>query len=112
MNACRPGPFRRRAARRYPPLPAAGRTLRLRGHPAAVDGVPRPLPPGGEALLRVLPARPGEVVAREELAAALAPGRSPSADAHAVTRLRSALGAPEPVQTVIERGRRLPLEGV
>ncbi|MCA1226326.1 uroporphyrinogen-III synthase [Saccharopolyspora sp. 6M] len=100
---------------RYPSLPVAGRTLQLRGHAAAVDGVPRPLSPGGKALLRVLLARPGEVVAREELATALAPRRSPSADAHAVeqavARLRSALGAPELVQTVIKRGYRLPLEG-
>ncbi|MEU6133059.1 uroporphyrinogen-III synthase, partial [Saccharopolyspora sp. NPDC047091] len=99
---------------RYPSLPVAGRTLQLRGHAAAVDGEPRPLSPGGKALLRVLLARPGGVVAREELAAALAAGRAKAVDEHAVeqavARLRSALGAPELVQTVIKRGYRLPLD--
>lgn len=102
---------------RCPTLPVAGRTLQLRGHAAAVDGELRPLSPNATSLLRVLLARPGRVVPRKELADALGGTADDSAravDEHAVeqavARLRSALGAPELVQTVIKRGYRLPLE--
>jgi uroporphyrinogen-III synthase len=92
-------------------LPVAGQWLELRGHAVLVDGVLRPVPPAGMALLRVLARRPGRVVTRAELLRAL-PGTSN--DEHAVetamTRLRSALGAPRLVQTVVKRGYRLALD--
>jgi uroporphyrinogen-III synthase len=66
------------------------------------------VPPAGMALLRTLAAQPGRVVPRAELLSAL-PGRGD--DEHAVetamARLRSALGTPEVVQTVVKRGYRL-----
>ena len=89
-------------------LDVAGRTLRLRGQAAVVDGTLRPVPPAGMALLRALAARPGIVLSREQLLAALPGGGD---DTHAVetaiARLRSALGAAELVQTVVKRGYRL-----
>lgn len=98
-------------------LPVAGRAVQLRGHAAVVDGELRPLSPSAHALLRALADRPGRVVPRSELAAALgATARSGArpVDEHAVeqaiARLRSALGAADLVQTVIKRGYRLPLE--
>jgi len=91
-------------------LPVAGHWLELRGHAVLVDGVLRPVPPAGMALLRVLARRPGRVVTRAELLRAL-PGTSN--DEHAVetamTRLRSALGESRLVQTVVKRGYRLAL---
>lgn len=96
---------------RAPRWPVAGHLLELRGHAAVVDGVLRPVPPTPMALLRVLTARPGRVVSRAELLAALSGGGD---DEHAVetavARLRSALGAPRLVQTVVKRGYRLALE--
>lgn len=92
-------------------LPVAGHRLELRGQAVLVDGVLRPLPPTGMALLRALTRRPGRVVTRAELLGAL-PGTS--ADEHAVetamTRLRAALGEPKLVQTVVKRGYRLALD--
>lgn len=89
-------------------LDVAGRTLRLRGQAVVVDGALRPVPPAGMALLRALAARPGVVLSREQLLAALPGGGD---DTHAVetaiARLRSALGAAELVQTVVKRGYRL-----
>lgn len=91
--------------------PVAGHALELRGHAAVVDGVLRAVPPTPMALLRVLAARPGRVVSRAELLAALPGG---GGDEHAVetavARLRSALGAPRLVQTVVKRGYRLALD--
>jgi uroporphyrinogen-III synthase len=88
-------------------LTAAGHTLELRGHAVLVDGVPRPVPPSGMALLRALAAEPGRVLSRADLLAAL-PG---SGDEHAVeaavARLRTSLGTATPVQTVFKRGYRL-----
>ncbi|GAA1074644.1 uroporphyrinogen-III synthase [Nocardiopsis composta] len=96
--------------RRAPALPVAGHTLRLRGRAAEVDGALRPLSPALMRLLRELAARPGRVRPREELLAAL----GPDADAHAVetavARLRTALGRPHMIQTVVKRGYRLALE--
>ncbi|WP_232660400.1 uroporphyrinogen-III synthase [Pseudonocardia sp. TRM90224] len=92
-------------------LPVAGRWLELRGQAVLVDGVLRSVPPAGMALLRALARRPGRVVARTELLRAL-PGSSN--DEHAVetamARLRSALGEPRLVQTVVKRGYRLALD--
>lgn len=96
---------------RAPRWPVAGHTLELRGHAAVVDGQLRTLPPAPMALLRVLAARPGRVVPRAELLAALSGGGD---DEHAVetavARLRTALGVPQLVQTVVKRGYRLALQ--
>jgi uroporphyrinogen-III synthase len=92
-------------------LPVAGHVLELRGHAVLVDGELRAVPPAGMALLRALARRPGRVVARGELLRALPGG---SGDEHAVetamARLRSALGRPKLVQTVVKRGYRLALD--
>ena len=77
-------------------LPVAGHWLELRGHAVLVDGDLRVLPPNGMTLLHALARRPGRVVPRSELLAAL-PGRGN--DEHAVetaiARLRAALGNAE-----------------
>jgi uroporphyrinogen-III synthase len=76
-----------------------------------MDGELRELPPNGMTVLRTLARRPGRVVSRAELLAAL-PGRG--VDEHAVepavARLRAALGHPKLVQTVVKRGYRLALD--
>ncbi|MFJ9035486.1 uroporphyrinogen-III synthase [Streptomyces sp. NPDC102406] len=92
-------------------LPIAGHRVEIRGHAVMVDGELRPVPPAGMSLLRSLARRPGWVVARADLLRAL-PGAG--TDEHAVetamARLRSALGAPKLIQTVVKRGYRLALE--
>jgi len=91
--------------------PVAGHILELRGHAAVVDGRLCAVPPAPMALLRMLAARPGRVVSRTELLTALPGGGD---DEHAVettvARLRSALGAPRVVQTVVKRGYRLAVD--
>lgn len=101
--------------RRSVQLPVAGHDLRLLGSAALVDGEVRPIPWGGMALLRELARSPGMVVGRGQLLRALRDqGGSARADEHAVeaavARLRSALGEPSLVQTVVKRGYRLPVE--
>ncbi|MGP9020551.1 uroporphyrinogen-III synthase [Streptomyces sp. BR1] len=92
-------------------LPIAGRRVEIRGHAVLVDGELRPVPPAGMSLLRTLAQRPGWVVSRADLLRAL-PGSG--TDEHAVetamTRLRTALGAPKLIQTVVKRGYRLALD--
>jgi len=92
-------------------LPVAGHWLELRGHAVLVDGDLRTPPPAGMALLRALARRPGRVVPRAQLLTALPGG---GVDEHAVetamARLRSALGQPRLVQTVVKRGYRLALD--
>ncbi|WP_225844416.1 uroporphyrinogen-III synthase [Streptomyces sp. HPF1205] len=96
---------------RVRPLPVAGHRVEIRGHAAVVDGVLRPVPPAGMALLRCLARRPGWVVGRAELLRALpGAGRDEHAVETAMARLRSALGAPKLVQTVVKRGYRLSLD--
>ncbi|MDF3297766.1 uroporphyrinogen-III synthase [Streptomyces tropicalis] len=92
-------------------LAVAGRRMEIRGHAVLVDGEFRPVPPAGMALLRALARRPGQVVARAELLRALpGAGRDEHAVESAVARLRTALGAPELVRTVVKRGYRLALD--
>jgi uroporphyrinogen-III synthase len=97
-----------RRARRFT---AGGHHISVRRTTVAVDGDIRSVPPAGMALLRRLMATPGWVVSREELLAQLPGG---GGDTHAVetamTRLRSALGAPRAVQTVVKRGYRLAID--
>ena len=89
-------------------LVAAGQTLEIRGHGALVDGCFFPLPPTAMTLLRQLTAHPGQVISRADLASALPGG---SADEHAVEmaigRLRTALGNPRLIQTLVKRGYRI-----
>ncbi|MFF3512284.1 uroporphyrinogen-III synthase [Streptomyces sp. NPDC002573] len=92
-------------------LPVAGHQMEIRGHAVLVDGSLRPVPPAGMALLRALSRRPGWVVSRPDLLRAL-PGSG--SDEHAVetamARLRTALGSPKLIQTVVKRGYRLALD--
>ncbi|MEN3584758.1 uroporphyrinogen-III synthase [Streptomyces sp. ZYX-F-203] len=93
------------------PLTVAGRRVEVRGHAVLVDGVLRPVPPAGMALLRALVRRPGRVVARADLLRELpGAGRDEHAVETAVARLRAALGAPEVIRTVVKRGYRLDLD--
>ncbi|MFJ7194854.1 MULTISPECIES: uroporphyrinogen-III synthase [unclassified Streptomyces] len=96
---------------RAPALPVAGHRVQIRGHAVLVDGEPRPVQPAGMALLHALARRPGWVVARADLLRALPGGGT---DEHAVetamARLRTALGAPGLIQTVVKRGYRLALD--
>ncbi|GAA1932140.1 uroporphyrinogen-III synthase [Streptomyces sodiiphilus] len=120
VPTCRPGRFRlgplvqtlcEELPARAPSLPVAGHVLELRGHAAVLDGVLRPVPPAGMALLRALARRPGWVVPRAELLSALpGTGRDEHAVETAVARLRSALGRPRLIQTVVKRGYRLALD--
>ncbi|MFF2195232.1 uroporphyrinogen-III synthase [Streptomyces sp. NPDC058157] len=92
-------------------LPVAGHRLEIRGHAAVVDDGLRPVPPAGMALLTALARRPGWVVSRADLLAALpGAGRDEHAVETAMARLRAALGVPNLIQTVVKRGYRLSLD--
>lgn len=97
--------------RRSRPMDAGGHALSVRSRCVVVDGEVRPVSPAGMALIKTLASRPGRVVSRDDLLAALPGG---GGDTHAVetamTRLRSSLGAPKVVQTVVKRGYRLAVE--
>ncbi|MQY15757.1 hypothetical protein SRB5_59480 [Streptomyces sp. RB5] len=93
---------------RVRPLPVAGHRLEIRGRAALVDGALRPVPPAGMVLLRTLARRPGWVVSRADLLRALpGAGRDEHAVETAMARLRTALGTPKLIQTVVKRGYRL-----
>ncbi|MFF4753040.1 uroporphyrinogen-III synthase [Streptomyces sp. NPDC002514] len=92
-------------------LPIAGHRVEIRGHAVLVDGDLRPVPPAGMALLRALSRRPGWVVSRAELLRVLpGAGRDEHAVETAMARLRTALGTPRLIQTVVKRGYRLALD--
>jgi uroporphyrinogen-III synthase len=92
-------------------LPVAGHRVEIRGHAVLVDGELKPVPPAGMSLLRALSRRPGWVVSRAELLRALpGSGRDEHAVETAMARLRSALGTPKLIQTVVKRGYRLALD--
>lgn len=102
---CRELPGRARS------LAVAGHRLEIRGHAVVVDGELRPVPPAGMSLLRELARRPGWVVARADLLRALpGAGRDEHAVETAMARLRTALGTPELIRTVVKRGYRLALD--
>ncbi|MFG3547925.1 uroporphyrinogen-III synthase [Streptomyces sp. NPDC047725] len=102
---CRELPARARA------LPVAGHRMEIRGHAVLVDGEPRAVPPAGMALLRALSRWPGRVVPRADLLRALpGAGRDEHAVETAMARLRTALGTPKLIQTVVKRGYRLALD--
>jgi uroporphyrinogen-III synthase len=93
------------------PLPVAGHALEVRGQAVVVDGELVPLTSASMALLRELPARPGHVVSRTRLLK-ITPGDGGGGHAVevAVGRLRTALGDPRIIQTVVKRGYRLAYE--
>jgi uroporphyrinogen-III synthase len=102
---CRELPARARA------FPVAGHRVEIRGHAVLVDGALKPVPPAGMSLLRALSRRPGWVVSRAELLRVLpGAGRDEHAVETAMARLRSALGTPKLIQTVVKRGYRLALD--
>lgn len=84
--------------------------LEVRGQAALIDGELRPVPPAPMALLRKLAANPGAVVSRRDLLAALPTGGAEHAVESAMARLRSALGEPQLVRTVVKRGYQLRLD--
>ncbi|MGW3460923.1 uroporphyrinogen-III synthase [Streptomyces olivaceoviridis] len=92
-------------------LPVAGHRMEIRGHAVLVDGDLKPVPPAGMSLLRALARRPGWVVPRADLLRALpGAGRDEHAVETAMARLRTALGTPKLIQTVVKRGYRLALD--
>ncbi|WP_328538477.1 uroporphyrinogen-III synthase [Streptomyces sp. NBC_00344] len=92
-------------------LPVAGHRLQIRGQAVVVDGALCPVPPAGMSLLRTLARRPGWVVSRGDLLKALpGTGRDEHAVETAMARLRTALGSPRLIQTVVKRGYRLALD--
>ncbi len=92
-------------------LPVAGHRIEIRGHAVLVDDDLRPVPPAGMSLLRALCRQPGWVVSRAELLRALpGAGRDEHAVETAMARLRTALGVPKLIQTVVKRGYRLALD--
>lgn len=93
----------RRAVR----LGVAGTVLEIRGHAVLIDGRLQALPPAAMAILSTLAARPGAVVAKDRLAAALPRGTDGHAVDVAIARLRTALGPAGHIETVIKRGYRL-----
>lgn len=94
-----------------PVFRSAGHRVELRGCAVVVDDDLVPLSGTGMAMLRELASRPGLVLSREALARLLP---SESSEGHAVevaiARLRTALGDPAIVQTVVKRGYRLAAE--
>ncbi|MBI3214812.1 MAG: uroporphyrinogen-III synthase [Mycobacterium sp.] len=90
---------------------AAGHLVEIRGTCVLVDGVVKSLSPAGMTTMRALAQRPGTVVSRHELLAAL-PGAG--SDTHAVEtavlRLRTALGDKNIIATVVKRGYRLAVD--
>jgi uroporphyrinogen-III synthase len=95
-------------ASRVTTLRAAGRRLELRSQGAVVDDTYVPLAGTPMALLRQLAVRPGHVLSRDDLVQLL-PGDG--CDGHAVEvaigRLRTSLGDPTLIATVVKRGYRL-----
>jgi uroporphyrinogen-III synthase len=96
--------------RRSVKLRVAGETLEVRGHAVLLDGEARALAPAAMAILGVLTARPGVVVSKDQLIAALPRGNDGHAVDVAVARLRTALGSGRHIETVIKRGYRLRLD--
>jgi uroporphyrinogen-III synthase len=91
-------------------LKVGARELQVRGQAVLVDGDLRPVPPAPMAVLRALAACQGRVVSRQALLAVLPGGGEEHAVETAVARLRTALGEPRLVQTVVKRGYRLAME--
>lgn len=86
------------------------RDMEMRGQAVLVDGELRPVAPAPMAVLRTLVAARGRVVSRQDLLAALPSGGEEHAVETAIGRLRTALGEPRMVCTVVKRGYRLAME--
>ncbi|QRP45027.1 uroporphyrinogen-III synthase [Amycolatopsis sp. FDAARGOS 1241] len=95
---------------RTPRLSVAGHDLELRGQAVVLDGAWHDIAPAPMALLRALAHRPGRVVSRRELTTALPSGGEEHAVETAIGRLRTALGGPAVIQTVVKRGYRLAVD--
>jgi uroporphyrinogen-III synthase len=96
--------------RRGSTLPVAGQALDVRGHAVVLNDRLMPLTSASMALLRELTARPGHVVSRADLLK-ITPGEGGEhAVEVAIGRLRTALGDPRIIQTVMKRGYRLAYE--
>jgi uroporphyrinogen-III synthase len=98
-------------ARQVTNVPVTGHQLELRGQAVVLDGALLPLGGASMTLLRELASRPGQVYSRDALVKLL-PGEG--CDGHAVEvaigRLRTALGDPAIIATVVKRGYRLAVE--
>jgi uroporphyrinogen-III synthase len=98
-------------ARQVTSVPVTGHQLELRGQAVVLDGALLPLGGASMALLGELASRPGHVYSRDALVKLL-PGEG--CDGHAVEvaigRLRTALGDPSIIATVVKRGYRLAVE--
>jgi uroporphyrinogen-III synthase len=92
-----------RLPERDPVLAVGAHTLQVRGHAAVLDGRVVELAPGSMAVLRELARRPGHVVGRPELIAAL-----PGGDADDLEAAVNGLGVAV-IETVEHRGYRLAL---
>ncbi|MBS9535296.1 winged helix-turn-helix domain-containing protein [Mycobacterium sp. M1] len=90
---------------------AAGHRIEIRCGGVLVDEAVRPVSLSGLAVLQVLAARRGNVVARDDLLQVL-PGKTNSTHAveAAVARLRTALGDKRIIATVVKRGYRLAVD--
>lgn len=95
------------ASSRSADLPTAHGRLQMRGRAAVLDGRVVALPPTQLAVLRALVDARGQVVDRPTLLAALPGATAEHAVEVAVARLRSTLGAPGLVETVVKRGYRV-----
>jgi uroporphyrinogen-III synthase len=93
--------------RRATRLTVAGSQLEVRGHAVLIDGRLHALAPAAMAILASLVARPGAVVSKDRLVAALPRGNDGHAVDVAMGRLRTALGSGRHIETVIKRGYRL-----
>lgn len=91
-------------------LRIASRDMEMRAQAVVIDGELRPVAPAPMAVLRTLVAARGRVVSRQDLLAALPSGGEEHAVETAIGRLRTALGSPQMVCTVVKRGYRLAME--
>lgn len=91
-------------------FPVAGHVLDVRGQAVVVDDHFVMLSTASMLLLGALLSRPGQVITRSELLAVTGDGSDEHAVEVAVGRLRTALGDPRIVQTVVKRGYRLAYE--
>ncbi|HWO65982.1 MAG TPA: uroporphyrinogen-III synthase [Umezawaea sp.] len=91
-------------------LRIAAREIEMRGQAVVVDGELRPVAPAPMAVLRALVEARGRVVSRKDLLAALPGGGEEHAVETAIGRLRTALGEPRLVCTVVKRGYRMAME--
>lgn len=91
-------------------LRIAAREVEVRGQAVVVDGELRPVAPAPMAVLRALVSARGRVVSRQDLLAVLPGGGEEHAVETAIGRLRTALGEPRLVCTVVKRGYRMAME--